>query len=102
MTKIVRSQSKIFKQRSQHLGETEILPFTAPVSGMLVPATGCPKKNSDKILNPFTPKSVWLIICPYSITLESNVKVMRLKETLSNSRSSRMSRKFLCQYHRKC
>lgn len=45
MTKIVRSQSKIFKQWSQHLGETEILPFTAPVSGMLVSPTGCPKKK---------------------------------------------------------
>ena len=60
------------------------------------------KKNSDKILNPFTPKSVWLIICPYSITLESNVKVTRLKEIISNSRSSRLSRKFPCQYYRKC
>lgn len=102
MTKIVRSQCKIFKQRSQHLGETEILPFTAPVSVMLVSPTGCPKKNSDKILNPFTPKSVWLIICPYSITLESNVKVTRLIEIISNSRSSRLSRKFPCQYYRKC
>ena len=45
MTKIVRSQCKIFKQRSQHLGETEILPFTAPVSVMLVSPTGCPKKK---------------------------------------------------------
>ena len=56
MTKIVRSQSKIFKQRSQHLGETEILPFTAPVSGMLVSPTGCPKKIQIKSLTLSPPR----------------------------------------------
>ena len=38
--------------------------------------------------NPFTPKNVWLLLCPYSITLESNVKVVIMKETITDLRSS--------------
>ena len=35
-----------------------------------------------------TLKSDWHLISPYSITLASNVKVMRIKEMITNSRYS--------------
>ena len=40
--------------------------------------------------NPLTPMSDWHLISPHSITLESNVKVMRIQEMITNLKSSRM------------
>ena len=37
-----------------------------------------------KNLNPLTPKSDQLLISPYNITPESNIKVMRIKEMITN------------------
>ena len=34
--------------------------------------------------------SDWLLISPYSITLQSNLKVMRITEMIANLRSSRL------------
>ena len=46
------------------------------------------ENNKRSLLNPLTPKSDWLLLSPHSITLESNVKVMRIKEMIINLRSS--------------
>ena len=35
-------------------------------------------------------KSDWLLISPHSITLKSNIKVMRMKEIITSLRSSRL------------
>ena len=53
--------------------------------------------------NPSTPSSDWLLISLYNITLESKVKVMRIKEMIINLRSEEVSdcyTKSLCLYHR--
>ena len=42
------------------------------------------KSNSSSYINPLNPNSDWLIIPPYSVTLESNIKAMRIKETITN------------------
>ena len=47
-----------------------------------------------KILYHLTTMGDWHLISPYRITLESNVKVMRIKETIKNLRSSKLSNKF--------
>ena len=39
---------------------------------------------NNKLLNPKTPKSDWRLISPYNIILESNIKVMRIKEMITN------------------
>ena len=41
------------------------------------------------------PSSVWHLISPYSVTLESNVKFMRIKEMITNLRSSLFSKTVL-------
>ena len=46
------------------------------------------------MISPLIPKSDWLLISHYSITLESNVKVMRIIEIVTNFRSSRLSNNF--------
>ena len=38
--------------------------------------------------SPLKPKSDWLLISPYRITFESNVKVRRVMEMITNLRSS--------------
>ena len=48
-----------------------------------------------KLVHPLTRKSDWLLIFLYSITPESHVKFMRVKEMITNLRSSRSSNKFL-------
>ena len=53
--------------------------------------------------NPSTPSSDWLLISLYNITLESKVKVMRIKEMIINSRSEEAPdcyTKSLCLCHR--
>ena len=53
--------------------------------------------------NPSTPSSDWLLISLYTITLESKVKVMRIKEMIINLRSEEAPdcyTKSLCLYHR--
>ena len=45
------------------------------------------------LFNPSTPKSDWLLISPHSITHESNVEVTRIKEMITNLRSSWSSNK---------
>ena len=39
-------------------------------------------------LNPSTPKSDWHLISPYNVNPESNIKVMRIKEVITNLRWS--------------
>ena len=39
---------------------------------------------NNKLLNPKTPKNDWHLISPYNISLESNIKVMRIKEMITN------------------
>ena len=39
---------------------------------------------NNKLLNPKTPKSDWCRISPYNITLESHIKVMRIREMITN------------------
>ena len=46
------------------------------------------------MISPLIPKSDWLLISHYSITLESNVKVMRIIEIVTNFRSFRLSNNF--------
>ena len=41
------------------------------------------------------PSSVWHLISPYSVTLVSNVKFMRIKEMITNLRSSLFSKTVL-------
>ena len=38
--------------------------------------------------NPLTPKSDWHLISPYSIIPESNIKVTRIKEMITNKKKS--------------
>ena len=35
-------------------------------------------------VNPLTPKSDWHLISPYNITSESNIKITRIKEMITN------------------
>ena len=44
--------------------------------------------------NPLTPKSDQLMISPNNITLESNIKVTRIKEMITNLKSSWFLNKF--------
>ena len=44
--------------------------------------------------NPLTPKSDQLMISPNNITLESNIKVTRIKEMITNWKSSWFLNKF--------
>ena len=39
-------------------------------------------------MNSLTPESDWFLISPYSNMLESNIKVTRKKEMITNSRNS--------------
>ena len=34
-------------------------------------------------INPLTPKCDWHLISPYNVTPESNIKVIRIKETIT-------------------
>ena len=38
-------------------------------------------------INPLNPKSDQHLVSPYNITPESNIRVMRMKEIITNSRS---------------
>ena len=51
-------------------------------------------KPTCEFFNPLTPKRVQHLISPYNITLESNMKVMRIKEMITNKRSSWLLNKF--------
>ena len=44
-------------------------------------------------VNPLIPKSDWHLIFPYNITRESNIKVTRMKEMITNKRCSWFSNK---------
>ena len=48
----------------------------------------CPK-------NPLTHKSDWHLISPYCITPESNIKVMRIKELITNKKKLLIFRQIL-------
>ena len=39
------------------------------------------------IINPLTLKSYWHLISPYNITSESNIKVVRIREMITNRRT---------------
>ena len=52
------------------------------------------KNYHHKLITPLTPKMKRLLIFPKSITFESNVKVMGIKETTIHLRRSRLSNKF--------
>ena len=39
------------------------------------------------IINPLTVKSYWHLISPYNITPESNIKVVRIREMITNRRT---------------
>ena len=39
-------------------------------------------------VNFLIPKGDWHLISPYHITIESNIKVMRIKELITNEKSS--------------
>ena len=41
-----------------------------------------------ELINPLTPKSDWHLISPYCITPESNIKVMRIKEMITNKKKA--------------
>ena len=45
-------------------------------------------------VNPLTPKSDQDLISPYSVTTESNIKIMRIEEMINNQRNSWFLRKF--------
>ena len=39
------------------------------------------------IINPLTVKSYWHLISPYNITPESNIKVVKIREMITNRRT---------------
>ena len=45
-------------------------------------------KETEMIVNPLTSKSDWHLISLYNITPESHIKVMRIREEITNWRSS--------------
>ena len=45
-----------------------------------------PHKTHVDHFNPLTPKSDWCLISPFDITPESNIKVVRIKEMITNER----------------
>ena len=51
---------------------------------------------------PLILKSDWLLHLPYITFLESNVTVIRIKEMITNLKSSCLSNKFSLYHHRKC
>ena len=51
---------------------------------------------------PLILKSDWLLHLPYITFLESNVTVIRIKEMITNLKSSCLSNKFSLYFHRKC
>ena len=53
-----------------------------------------------KVSQKFETKSLSKLI--YSITLKSNVKVMRIKEMITNLKKLLILKNNYCQYHRKC
>ena len=54
----------------------------------------------QKVSQEFETKSPSKLI--YSITLKSNVKVMRIKEMITNLKKLLILKNNYCQYHRKC
>ena len=48
----------------------------------------CSREDDPRYFNPLAPESDWFLISPYGSHLESNVKVMRIKEMITNIRSS--------------
>ena len=55
---------------------------------------GCRKQFLNIFISPFKPKSDQRQISPYNIILESHVKVMRIKEMITNERSFWLVNKF--------
>ena len=41
-------------------------------------------KDPERIINPLNPKNDQLLISPYNISPESNIKVTRIKELITN------------------
>ena len=50
-------------------------------------ATKGVQRKRDSMHLTLTPQSDWFLISPYNITLESNVKNVRIKEMITNVRS---------------
>ena len=50
--------------------------------------------NQVFFIDCLTPKSDWHLISPYNITLKSHIKVMRIKEMVTNKKSSGLWNKF--------
>ena len=51
-------------------------------------------KANFRDFNPLAPKIDWFLNSPHSITLESNVKVVRIKEMITSLGRSWLSSKF--------
>ena len=60
----------------------------------LPPPPTPPTVAAPLFLNPLTPKSDYHLISPYNITLESHIKVTRIKEMIHNLGSSWLLDKF--------
>ena len=54
-------------------------------AGLIAGAWNLLSKGPFSSLNPLTPKSDQLLISPHNITPESNIKVMRIQEVITNS-----------------
>ena len=63
-------------------------PSTYLTSNLLSPDTLIYNKFCVFLFNPSTPKTDWLLISPHSITHESTVEVTRIKDMITNLRSS--------------
>ena len=53
-------------------------------------------------VNSLIPKSDWHLISPYHITIESNIKVMRIKELMPMKKALDCKTNSPCQNLRKC
>ena len=67
--------------------------FLQKQRGLLVSVHSPYRNDTNKIFIPsdhdlLTPESYWLLVSPYSLTLESNVKIIRIEEMITNLRSS--------------
>ena len=55
-----------------------------------------------RVVFPLTTTSDWLIISPYSVTLESNIMVVRIKKMITNLEAPDCQTNSPCKYQGKC
>ena len=55
-----------------------------------------------RVVFPLTTMSDWLIISPYSVTLESNIMVVRIKKMITNLEAPDCQTNSPCEYQGKC